>query len=572
MAIPKLALIPAAQGAKLYSVLPSNGVGDFNFTRGTVATRINSQGLIETVASGVSRLNYPLIDGVVNGCPSHLLEPQRINLIQYSEDFGNSYWTKSGATIEGDASTAGSELITDTGFDNPSLWSTSGTGVVSGSQLTLTGNGGINYVISATGNLFPTTIGKMYKITYTVASNTLVGSSNLVTGNISGGEAFPEHSLLKKEVGVQSTYLVCDATQPTANFSFLINPGYTSGSIVITDISIKEVQGYSVPSVDNPLGAFKLVEDTSTGVHSVYRSNFSVSTQRTFSLFAKKGERDRISIYDTNYFGKKIGVIFNLDSGIVESNQDGTIYLNPEIVSFSNGWYKCSVTWTNASLMVPTIANSISGTNIYTGDGTSGIYIWGAQLEQGSYPTSYIPNYGTALGVTRSAETANGAGDASTFNDSEGVLYFEGSALDDDGTDRKITLSDNSLNNRITIGFSRFSEKINGEIHSGGNIQTAGFGATGVTQTNNNKFALAWGGGDGKFYVNGILASLYTNITSPIGMNVLNFSLSSGFEKMFSNTKDLRVYDTKLNDSDLETLTSWVSFTDMANGQLYTIE
>mgnify|MGYP003650053852 CR=1 FL=1 len=94
MAIPKLALIPAAQGTSLYSVLPSNGVGDFAFTRGTTATRINSQGLIETVASGVSRLNYPLIDGVVNGCPSHLLEPTRSNDLQKSQEFNDSYWTK----------------------------------------------------------------------------------------------------------------------------------------------------------------------------------------------------------------------------------------------------------------------------------------------------------------------------------------------------------------------------------------------------------------------------------------------------------------------------------------------
>ena len=85
MAKPKLALIPAAQGSKFYSVLPSSGVGDFDFTRSGSATRINSQGLIETVANGVSRLNYPLIDGKVVGCPSHLLEPQRTNLCTNSK-------------------------------------------------------------------------------------------------------------------------------------------------------------------------------------------------------------------------------------------------------------------------------------------------------------------------------------------------------------------------------------------------------------------------------------------------------------------------------------------------------
>ena len=96
MAKPKLALIPATQGSKLYSVLPADGVGDFTFSRSGSATRINKDGLIETIASGVSRLNYPLIDGVVNGCPSHLLEPVKQNVLQRSEEFDNSYWINNG--------------------------------------------------------------------------------------------------------------------------------------------------------------------------------------------------------------------------------------------------------------------------------------------------------------------------------------------------------------------------------------------------------------------------------------------------------------------------------------------
>ena len=87
MAKPKLALIPASQGSKVFSVLPSDGSGDFDFSRSGSATRINSQGLIETVANGQSRLNYPMIDGKVVGCPHHILEPQRTNLLPYSEDF-----------------------------------------------------------------------------------------------------------------------------------------------------------------------------------------------------------------------------------------------------------------------------------------------------------------------------------------------------------------------------------------------------------------------------------------------------------------------------------------------------
>jgi hypothetical protein len=69
------------------------------FTRSGNATRVNSEGLIELVSTNVPRLNYPLIDGVVQGCPSLLLEPQRRNLIQYSEDFSQGYWTKDNSSV-----------------------------------------------------------------------------------------------------------------------------------------------------------------------------------------------------------------------------------------------------------------------------------------------------------------------------------------------------------------------------------------------------------------------------------------------------------------------------------------
>ena len=100
MAKPNLALIPAAQGSKLFSVLPSSGVGDFDFTRSGSATRINSQGLIETVANGQSRLNYPMIDGKVVGCPHHILEPQSLNQIISSENLSDSSWSKTNAVVE----------------------------------------------------------------------------------------------------------------------------------------------------------------------------------------------------------------------------------------------------------------------------------------------------------------------------------------------------------------------------------------------------------------------------------------------------------------------------------------
>ncbi len=121
MAIPKLALIPAAQGDKFYSLLPSDGLGDFTFTRGSSATRINAQGLIETVSDTSSRLNYDLLNGKVDSCPHYILEPSSTNLITYSEDFSNSIWIKSNASI-----TANQIVSPDGGLNADLLTSSSG--------------------------------------------------------------------------------------------------------------------------------------------------------------------------------------------------------------------------------------------------------------------------------------------------------------------------------------------------------------------------------------------------------------------------------------------------------------
>ena len=90
---PSIAMIPSGyKTGKLYSVLPTNGDGDFTTTRNTVATRVNKDGFIEEVAANVPRLDYS--DGT---CPSLLLEGTATNLITYSEDF--SQWSASNLTV-----------------------------------------------------------------------------------------------------------------------------------------------------------------------------------------------------------------------------------------------------------------------------------------------------------------------------------------------------------------------------------------------------------------------------------------------------------------------------------------
>ena len=90
---PSLLIVPARfKTGRLYSQIPSNtdNRGDFNVTRATAATRVNSAGLIESVASGIPRLDYFASGGTV-GCPALLVEPSAQNLALQSENFGTTW-------------------------------------------------------------------------------------------------------------------------------------------------------------------------------------------------------------------------------------------------------------------------------------------------------------------------------------------------------------------------------------------------------------------------------------------------------------------------------------------------
>jgi hypothetical protein len=436
MAKPKMAMIPSTVGGSVYSVLPSNGDGDFDFSRASAATRINAQGLIETVAVGDNRLNYPLLDGTVQTCPHLLLEGQRTNLITYSEDFSNAYYNKSSSTIS------------------------------SGS--TISPDGGVN------------------------ADKLIVNSGS--------------------SLGVAFIYPVVT--------------GLTSASA------------------------------------------------HTFSAFIKKAEFDRVKMLfdDGTNITNRVQATFDVNTGEILAFYANGAFTNAsaDIVSYGNEWYKCSVS------AISTL--TISRTRIYpedsvetVGDGTSGIYIWGAQLEQGSYPTSYIvSNSGSA--TTRLAEVCNGSGNASTFNSSEGVLMAQIGALADDGTNRYISISDGSTSSVVWIRYLSTSNQI--EVRCKVLGATTGLITFTVPDaTLISKIAFKYKENDFALWINGIKLGTDTNGITNVAntLNTLNFNDSTS-SPFYGKTKQLQYFDSALTDSELETLTSWMSFSDMAIDLNYTIQ
>jgi len=98
MSNPKLALIPSGYkggtNPTVYSILPNDATGDFDFDRASVGTRVCKDGLIEEVTNDVPRLDW-----LNSNCPSLILEPERLNSFTYSEQFEQSVWFKSNCTI-----------------------------------------------------------------------------------------------------------------------------------------------------------------------------------------------------------------------------------------------------------------------------------------------------------------------------------------------------------------------------------------------------------------------------------------------------------------------------------------
>ena len=95
MANPSIAMVPSGYKAgTLYNPIPNVASGDFNVVRNSIATRVNSDGLIETVGANVPRLDY-----TNGGCPVLLTEPARTNLVTHSSDFSDASWVKTDADV-----------------------------------------------------------------------------------------------------------------------------------------------------------------------------------------------------------------------------------------------------------------------------------------------------------------------------------------------------------------------------------------------------------------------------------------------------------------------------------------
>jgi hypothetical protein len=338
------------------------------------------------------------------------------------------------------------------------------------------------------------------------------------------------------------------------------------------DVRITQETNYAT-SPEGVQNATRVVMTSATGEHSVYTAvSVTSGTQYTQSIFLKQGDGSANWRYfqfrfRTGGFGGFYGVVVDLQEGTIGYDFGLDDY---GIEDYGNGWYRVWITataTTTSSYAGPVLAfNELADAYSVSivGDTNADVLIYGSQFEASSYPTSYIPTYGSS--VTRVAETCDNAGDSSLFNDSEGVLYAEIAALADDSTYRFISLSDGTLSNRVSLFLSN-SNTLNGSANGVSSI------ASTVDIKDNNKVAYKYKSGDYSLWVNGFEVGTSTVTTgNHSNLNRLNFDYGQGSDDFYGKTKMVATFKEALSDSELECLTSWSSFNRMATAQGYTIE
>lgn len=271
----------------------------------------------------------------------------------------------------------------------------------------------------------------------------------------------------------------------------------------------------------------------------VQQSNTSSGVQ-TFSVFAKGSVQNGIRLYA---FGtSNANTYFNLNLGTIGATSGAT---SNSIEDYGNGWYKCSMTFdqTNSNIYLYLTNNQ----NSLASSGSA--YIQYAQLENGSYATSYIPTSGSS--VTRAADAASQTPPSGIIGQTEGTLFVEFKYNGGfPNADTPFIILGTYVSNYIAV--AQYNANMYARIVASGITQgTFVFGALVVGQT--YKCAISYSSAGFAFYVNGSLVGSNSSITIPAT------SIFGTTRGSFENSKFINkalIYNTRLSNSELAAITS----------------
>jgi hypothetical protein len=293
-----------------------------------------------------------------------------------------------------------------------------------------------------------------------------------------------------------------------------------------------------IVSPDGTMDADKIVESATSAQHFISQTVvLTVSTTYTVSVYLKAGERSRATIRV-----RAIGGDFDSTVDLIAGTTDfGTL------TNVGNGWFRfvrTITTGTGTATQSVQIFTRIVGSQTYLGDGTSGIYVWGVQLEAGSYVSSYIPT--TTASVTRNADSCTKTSISSLLGQTEGVIFCDVN-LNSRLASTYFIIKGTSGND-INILINNTS--IVGNVNNGGTAQAA------ITYTNSSlgrfKIALAYKANDIALYINGTQIGTDSSATIPATTDI---DLFNGATNSLSYNS-VSLWKTRLTNQELATLTT----------------
>jgi hypothetical protein len=533
---------------------------DFDFDRNSTGTRVNEDYLIEDVP---------------------------YNLMSYSEDFSNSYWTKTGATVE-------------SGFLAPY-------GSLNAYKLVEGTNNGIHIM----NRILTVVNAQVYSTSIFVksAERTKFGmrdgfSNKWITVNLSNGSVIASNGLISSEITkAANDWHKISFTLTTASTSatlkvYTLSDSYTSGSpetyfyqgdgssgvyiwgaqVVKGDQPkdyLKTTDRLDIPRIDytngepsillepsrtnlvtysQDLSQWTLVNGTLTANATVSPEGIQNSGKIAFSSVGLDLKRTITVVAGTTYtisFYIKVEEGTGLQGRFYDNSNSANIeYYNYDDQIIPNQWSRITRSVTAPSgcteMQIWLLASS---TTLVTASW------WGAQLEAGSYATSLIHTSGSA--VTRSADAANNAGNSDLINSTEGVLYVEASSNYNSSITNRIAISDGTNSNRIVLEWDETTEnriRVHINTHS-----LLSYDA--VDLSIQNKVAIKYAANDYALWFNGQEVLTQASGALPTGMDVLELT-GAGLGgipeyRFYGNVKMVAVFKEALTDLELEKLTGY---------------
>jgi len=572
---------------KIYSLKPTDGSGDLTFTRASTATRVNAEGLIET---------------------------SPVNLLSYSEQFDNAAWTKNNSIVTANSiaapnGTITADLITSNGISETGIFViTSFTGTNTWSVYAKKGTGrylvlntntpliatkfdlqdgvivgtpsvGATPSIESVGNGWYRCI-----ITSSIAENrfTVFITNNTTTDDFTSSIGL-SYYLWGAQVNIGATAKPYFPTTDRLNVPRIDYTGGGCGSLLLEKQSTNlatyssefnnaswtktnvTISANSTTSPDGTTNADKIVADSGSSIKLAYQVLSSTNGVAHSAFAFYKADEYSYAFLRIGGQSPSPYVIYDLTSQSIVSTANAT---STSIENYGNGWYRVSMTYTTNSTtnapnvsFLPTSGYTLDSLNqpVYNGDGVSGGYIYGAQLEQSTYPTSYIP-CPSSSSVTRLADTASKTGISSLINSTEGVLYAEIAAFNDQTLNNWISISEdaNINNNQFNLRYVAANNLIQVVSRAAGLGQDVVLNYTLTDKTALNKIAIKYKVNDWALWVNGVEVDTETSSTAftANSLDVLDFNRGNDSNYFFGNIQSLMVFPSALSDTELATLTT----------------